>query len=114
MVPVLGFVPERSVSVGEQRPEGSPPGGQIDGQRLPRDRPVDLVVLVDDDVAVRDSERPLDTVRCENAEFGQPVGGLAELHHQGVASLLEEVIGEVDVLATFDDLVDAFGPGLDV
>jgi len=45
---------------------------------------------------------------------GKPVGRLAEFHHQGVASFLEEVLGEVNVFAPLDDLVNVLKPALDM
>jgi hypothetical protein len=56
--------------------EGVFPGRQIDGKRLPGDPSVDLVVLVDDEVAVGDSERPVDTFGGEDTELCESVGRL--------------------------------------
>src|SRR5680860_698842 len=57
---------------------------------------------------------PVQSVRCQHSEPGQPLGGLSEFHHRGVAGFLEEVVGKVRVLAPLDDLVDPLEPALDM
>ena len=60
-------------------------------------------------VPVRNGERPLNTLGSKHTELGEPVRCLAELHHQGVSDL-EELVGEIGILAPLDDGVDAFEP----
>ena len=44
---------------------------------------------------------------------GQPVRGLPQFHHQRVAGLLEEGVGEVCPFPSLNDLVDALAPSLE-
>jgi hypothetical protein len=55
------------------------PSRQIDRQRAPRQFAIDLVVLVDDEIAVGDCERPLHPLRREHVEARKTIRGLAEL-----------------------------------
>jgi hypothetical protein len=58
------------------------PRGQIRAQRQPGLIAIDLVVPMDNEVAVCDGKRHLDSAWGEHVERGQPAGYLAEFHHQ--------------------------------
>jgi hypothetical protein len=68
-------------------------------EREPGQFSVDLVVLVDDEVTVRNRENPLDSLGRQHTEPGQPLGGLPQFRHQRVTGLLWKGVGEVSLLA---------------
>ena len=109
-----GVCVQRGPSLVDERRERLLPSRQINRQRQPGQLAVDLVVLVDDEVPVGDGQCPFDAVGGEHVEPRQPVRGLAELHHQRVPCLLQEVITEVGVLAARDDPASTGKPALDV
>jgi len=69
---------------------------------------------VNDEVAIRDCQGPVDSVRRQDVETRKPVGRLSEFHHERVAGLLEEVVFEVRGFAALDDLADPDEPTIDV
>jgi hypothetical protein len=71
-------VVERTLGLAKEALQGDFPLGQISRERQPGQFAVDLVVLVDDEVAVRDGQRPVDAFGCQNVQPGQPVGRLAQ------------------------------------
>ena len=105
---------ERRPRLINQRTQGPAPSRQIHCQRRPGEGSVDLVVLVNEEVPVGDRERPLDPGRGKNAAAREPLGGLAELHHQGVPRLLEETVCQVGALAAGDDLIGSRQPPVNV
>ena len=64
--PVARAAPRRSRLV--QFLERLVPRGQVHRQRLPGQIAVDLVILVDDEVAVRDRQGPVHSVQCEHPD----------------------------------------------
>jgi len=73
---------ERDLCLDEEALQRDLPRRQISRERQPGEPAVDLVVLMDDEVAVRDRECPLDPVRRQDLVPGQPVGCFTELHHE--------------------------------
>ena len=69
---------------------------------------------MDDEVSVGDGQRPLESIGRERIEPRHPICGFTELHHQRVACLLQEVISEIRILATLDNLSGPIEPDIDV
>ena len=113
-IAVIGLGVDERLRLLEQLLKRRIPLWQVHRQCDPGSFTVDLVVLMDQEVAVRHRRRPPDAVGREHVELREAVGCFAEFHHQRVAGFLQEVIVEIGVLTPGEDLVDALQPALDV
>jgi hypothetical protein len=74
--------PENRVRCRKEWLERRLPLRKVAGQGRPDKFAVDLVVLMDKEVAVGDGDSPLDSLRRKDIEPGQPICGFTQFHHE--------------------------------
>lgn len=110
----LRQVVQRRLGLLDQQTKRGVPSWKVFRQCQPRPITVDLVVLVNDEIAIRDGECPVHPVGSQDTETRQSIGRLAEFDLERITGLLEQIVIEVRVLATLDDLDDPGEPAVDV